>query len=431
MTGRARRRDEGGAVAVLVAVLAVVLFVVAAMVVDLGLARDVRRQSQIAADASALAAANVLYPDSGTCDELNPWGDLKAPCFIDAVDEAKAYAATNFGVAPADWAACPAGVRPPGYSSLAGDTACISFDTSILGTAEPKQVSVVIPTRQVKTGLGAVTGVSRIPVGSRARARVKAGSPTKCSLCFLGPIDAKNADFTVDGGSIHVNGNIDVGPNSYWKATGGAITVTGTVQANSDKFSPAPKTAAPIPDPYASLALPPTLTGLTPRTDPCKGVAHGGGPGYYGDFDLPKSDCNLQPGIYVIDGTWDMKNNTHLKGSGVTLYVRTTGYLDFKNGYVTLSASSTGPLAGFAIVYDRTNVHSVSLQGNGNTSITGVVYAPSSLLDFNGNSDFGFKGGPIVAKGVDKANGNKSRVVVDDATDVALPGPPADVSLDQ
>lgn len=52
------RRDDGGAVAVLVAVmLAAVLVPLAAIVVDLGFARDLRSQAQTAADAAALAVA--------------------------------------------------------------------------------------------------------------------------------------------------------------------------------------------------------------------------------------------------------------------------------------------------------------------------------------------------------------------------------------
>ena len=66
----------------MVAAIALVLFLIAAVVVDLGLARDTTRQAQTAADASALAAANVLYPASGNCQ--SPVG-AKAPCFADAI----------------------------------------------------------------------------------------------------------------------------------------------------------------------------------------------------------------------------------------------------------------------------------------------------------------------------------------------------------
>ena len=54
-------RNDKGAVAVMTAVLAVLLFGMAALVVDLGIARDNRRQAQNTADAAALAAANALY----------------------------------------------------------------------------------------------------------------------------------------------------------------------------------------------------------------------------------------------------------------------------------------------------------------------------------------------------------------------------------
>ena len=56
-----RRTDETGAVAVLVAVLSLVLFGLAALVVDLGMARDTRRMAQNTADSAALAAGNVIY----------------------------------------------------------------------------------------------------------------------------------------------------------------------------------------------------------------------------------------------------------------------------------------------------------------------------------------------------------------------------------
>ena len=70
MRSRLAARDEQGAIAILVAMTSVVLFIIAAMVVDLGLARDTRRQSQNAADASALAAANALYPG-------RPWNEVE------------------------------------------------------------------------------------------------------------------------------------------------------------------------------------------------------------------------------------------------------------------------------------------------------------------------------------------------------------------
>ena len=92
---RTRHDDERGAVVVLVAAMTVVIFGVAALVVDLGQARVVRRDAQAASDSSALAAANALY-----------LGGTATPDIDGAVQAAKKYAADNYGVTEADWATC-------------------------------------------------------------------------------------------------------------------------------------------------------------------------------------------------------------------------------------------------------------------------------------------------------------------------------------
>ena len=85
---RKRWRGEDGAVTAIGAALRTsgVLFGIAALVVDLGLARDTRQASQIASDASALAAANVLYPVGACASAL----DTARPCMNSAVAAAKA-----------------------------------------------------------------------------------------------------------------------------------------------------------------------------------------------------------------------------------------------------------------------------------------------------------------------------------------------------
>jgi hypothetical protein len=399
--GRRFPRDEQGVVAVLTALLMVGLALCAAIVVDLGNARDVRRQSQNAADASSLAGANVLYPSTDVCSSG------VEPCITDAVAAAKSYALTNFQVSASDWSTCTA----PAGSALAyvpgGGTSCISFDSA----TSPTLVRVYLPTRTVPTFFGRIAGVSSIPVGSSAQAQL--GVAVTCSLCFLGDVNAGNGDFSVFGGDIAVDGNVTVGPTSIWTSQSNGIH--GTVTGNPSDFLPAAISIPAFGDPLAtSLTLPFNEAGLLPKTDPCSATATGG-PGLYGAFSLPDSACTLQPGLYVISGTWDMKNNTVLNGAGVTLYVTSpSGYLDFKNGIVNIIAPSGGVSAGYAIVYDRINSNPLGLQGNGVTSITGVVYAPDSILAFNGNSCFGFSGGPIILNGA-STNGNQSCVTISNA----------------
>lgn len=127
---------ERGAAAVMVAVFtSAILFVLAALVVDLGLARDTRRQAQIAADASALAAGNAMYPDT-----------TGVPHFTPAVLAAREYAAKNLGITDTDWGSCTDSGKLAHVP--ASSTPCISFNSA----TRPTQVRVRIPTRVVKTG---------------------------------------------------------------------------------------------------------------------------------------------------------------------------------------------------------------------------------------------------------------------------------------
>lgn len=438
-----RARDESGMIAVLVALIATALFMVAALVVDLGLARDTRRQSQNAADASALAAANSLYP--GTACTVPAGGS--PPCIQDAIDAATSYAATNFGVTDADWAGCTDSGH---YYVPSGSTPCVSFadDAGLPSATRPTKVRVIMPTREVTTGFGVIAGVQHVEISSMARGVVSGGIAGECSLCFLGPIDAINADFTVSGGSIEVDGDLSAGPNGVWTASG-TIGVAGTVDGGQFPGG-APSKVDPFDDPWKDASnVPPAVTGTSKSTPACttggkKGKA-GNGPGVYGDFEIPDEACTLDPGLYVVTGAWTMKNNTDLIGNGVTLYFtcgtatsphvcatgEAGGHLDAKNGVVHLTAPTTGATAGLAIVYDRENTSNLGLQGNGDTGITGAVYAPKSKLDFNGNSCFGFSQGPVIVTGVIQANGNKSCVKVTNAADVTIPPEPAEVALDQ
>ena len=392
--------------AVLVALAFTVFVVLVALVVDIGLARDTRRVSQNAADASALAAANTLYP-AAAC----PTGGAK-PCITDAVAAVKSYASVNFNVTNAEWTACSA-TMPSGYVAMGG-TSCIAFDNA----TAPKKVWVRIPTRNVKTNFAGIIGKSQVAVGSQAEAEL--GTDVKCSLCFLGPVDAGNADFSVTGGAIAVNGNVDAGPNSIWTSTSNGVV--GTV--NGGVFNPSPTPISPFGDPLASLALPLSDPAHVAKT----GTPCAGGPGIYnGAITLGNNvDCKLTPGLYVIRNTWLIGNKTEITcptctgGAGVTIFVPSPGYLDFKNGEIRVSAPTTGVFKDLAIVYARDNTNPISIQGNGETGITGTVYAPASALDFNGNSCFGFGEGPIVVNGVVKANGNKACIEIDNAKETTV-----------
>jgi hypothetical protein len=418
--GRRNPHDEQGAIAVLTAILMVVLILCAAIVVDLGNARDVQSQSQNAADAASLAGANVLYPATGIC---RPPLLGAGPCITDAVAAVKSYATDNFQVSDTDWQlpACQT-VVPLSYLPDPSNK-CISLDSA----TSPTLVRVYMPIRTAPVFFGGIIHSSSIPVGSSAQALVR--QAVTCSLCFLGNVDAGNGDLTVIGGTIAVNGNVTDGPNSYWTAT--SIGVVGTWDTSGHPSVPVTKIPA-FGDPMAGLALPLNTTGLSAKTDPCGATTATGGTGIY-NASLSVGNnvtCTLLPGLYVISNSWSLGNHSLLLGTGVTLYVKgPSGVLHFKNGDAIFTAPLTAPLtgvpagnnvpAGYAIIYDRDNVNPVELQGNGTTLITGKVYAAASKLDFNGTTCFGFSGGPFIF-GSGYTNGNTSCVIVSNSVSTTV-----------
>jgi hypothetical protein len=219
----------------------------------------------------------------------------------------------------------------------------------------------------------------------------------------LGPQthDLQNGDAHITGGDAHFNGDVNVQNNGLVMADG-AITVEGTASGSLAVYTPDPLTGQPaIPDPLDALPLPPDMSSLSVKTDPCVD-----GPGKYGGRDLRGISCTLAPGLYVIAGAgavWDLAGNssTLLSGTGVTLFFtcgspatptsctapgQAGATIDNSGqGTLNLTAPTTGPLKGLTIVFDRQNNSTLRLTGNGAGNITGTIYAPKAHLLMSGN----------------------------------------------
>ena len=381
-----RRSREDGAVAVLVAGLTLVLFGIAALVVDLGLARDTRRQAQNAADSAALAAGNALY----LAGVANP---------VAAIAAAKEYAAENFGTTDQQWATCSDSERPPGFVTVPGQTRCISFN----GLPAPTEVRVVVPSRRVNTPLARMLGIATVDVGAYAQAAIDPGGRAACGLCIIGAGEhvVQNGDITVTGTSIYVNGSLDSNPQMEMTATGGQIYLEGS-KPREGYFSPEPYTRQrPIPDPLAFLTLPPPTTGLQAKT--VSACSSSGGPGIYESLELTKN-CVLSPGVYVVTGSNHDSGQTAVTANGVTFYfgcqddssssprVRSCSAGE-KGGNLLLTGQAslaitapvTGPTAGRAMVADRNNSATFGWRGNGVAKSSGTIYLKNGTLDYRGN----------------------------------------------
>ncbi len=152
--------DDRGAVIVLFAITAVVLFGFGAIAVDSAHAFVERRDSQAAADVSAIGGAITLIDSTGTDTERA----------TNLVTETMSIAARNLG-AGLDWAGCTDAGKPSQFDVSAasvfasGDplaTDCISW------ASDWTEVRVRIPTRSINTFFAGVIGFDTVDVNAFA-----------------------------------------------------------------------------------------------------------------------------------------------------------------------------------------------------------------------------------------------------------------------
>lgn len=375
---------DDGATAVLVALAMTVLLGMAALVVDLGLARDARAQAQNAADAGALAAALTLAGGAEPAE---------------ATRTVHAYARTNYGVTPAEWSACqdPAPLPEP-------LSACISRDTA------ERVVRVVIPRRTLPTLFAGVLTDEAIRVGAAAEAEwdTRAGD---CLLCVMDDLEGQVGSLTVDGGDVAVNGDLAFNnANGGITVAGGGIGYTGTWNGEGT-FSPAPLRRPAAPDPLADLVLPPA------GVDPGAAATEGAGACVPGNYTTVDGCTSFASGLYVLAGERTTVHDA-VAATGVTLYftcARDEGRTTYPracgaggeegavlagagNGAATLTAPTSGPLAGLAVVVDRNNTATQRWVGNGALTVHGAAYAPhpEAALDLRGNGSFTAYGTTVV-----------------------------------
>ena len=184
-----RLLDEAGAAVIYVAIILVILLTVAAFAIDVGYHRVVRNQLQNAADATALAACNMLYDRSPTPYPPPPpaWANATTEA-NDAVgiNTADKKALTDVSVATGWWnIALPS--RPDQWATLPGSPP----DTPPGETYGPGVRATIVKVSGQNSGpigsfFGVIAGVSSTNAGATATA--VAASPGSLRSAALVPV---------------------------------------------------------------------------------------------------------------------------------------------------------------------------------------------------------------------------------------------------
>jgi hypothetical protein len=359
------------------------------LALDTGYAVLVGGQLQHAADAAALAGAQVVYQDSGTVRNM-----------------AAAVGSSNVVA------------NRPLAVDVGSDVTIGTFQTDdstfAAGGRAPNAVRVVTKRTASSHGpiplfFGGVFGVSNIDMTRTATAMVPDSStPTvivldpsaPCALTVTG-----GTNLTVIGGPIQVNST-----NSSAACIGGsssdfadAIDCCGQARVNNNAIVDMliNNNMPAIPDPLAGLPDPPFPAGQ-PGVDVSPGTTQTLDPGYYTGGLSVRGTCNLNPGIYIL-GSPGLKVNSSaaLSGDGVMIYIA-GGSFDSSSTGASTHLSPPDPnrhnfvgadtYAGIVVFQARGNSTTSNVSLNGTLNIRGLMYFPSNEFDISsGGSEFGVR----------------------------------------
>ena len=415
---RPRPDADSGVVALLAVALLVGMLGLAAIVVDLGNARDLDRQAQNAADAGALAAAQFMAGPG-------------SPDPAQAVVVGQRYIDAN------GW--------DGGASSVRVDP--------VAGT-----VDVVLAPRQAPRFFAGVVGGGTPTVGASAQARWLGGGAALCALCVIGDYDGQVGSAVVVRGSVAVGGALTFasaqGRLSVSPPGSGSIGYYGSYDGGGSPQPTPVKLADPVTDPFRALNLQ-----APPEADPAVVAKVGSGtcaPGVYAD--VTRCTAFTGNGTYVVTGspgTRTVEINADARNSlfYVTCYsydrgARQVHYAPCSSGAppaqlagagradASISAPASGTYRGFAVMWDRGMVCDYpscrqSLVGNATLTVDGVVYGPSISFGAAGNGYLTVRGTVVVGEVHLAGVGVGAEHITVDATSASAPPvlPPAPVRL--
>jgi len=353
-----RTHAEPGQVLIIFALATFVLVGFIALSVDAGFLMAERRQTQNAADAAALAAAQSLYRAKK--------GEIQ--------DAATAYGQLNAGLSAVVDAS-----NPP----LTGDYSTVVDKDDYVQVTITKDVDKyfvgALYTGNWSVSASAVAGVEKEPGNYALVTLDKNSSPGiymngNTTIVVTGNQASVYASTAVNGnGNLDVTGSID----SY-----GSVSGAGNAPNGVNEEMPY------IPDPMAGVPKPSIPGG--PSKNGCSGNCSLQ-PGYYDNQVIHCKDiCTFAPGFYYFDDTSVTAQNTksEMNGTGVMFFFTGSSYFDSKNGEVNLQAPATTPYTGGkdGVVFWMDTCQSlIDFAGNGDFYIKGIFYAPCSEVHMHGN----------------------------------------------
>lgn len=403
---RLGREGQAGQSLVLFALAAVSTVGMLGLAVDGGALYAMRRATQTAVDAAALAGARELLSRKGDYSAATENAVLLA-----IHNQAEVNGIEDSNGAPGD------GINDniEAYFVDVNDVRIGAPLGTIGGVPAGSRGVEVTAGRSYQSFFAGVVGHGTLSVRAAATARYEAVSAPWGLLALdpsaCGAIDVHGkGDLWVHNAGIHANSDC---PTALHFA-GQSETFADEITTVGDMYIEGPASVTPLPegsyspitDPLANL-MPPSWVGhaeygdrFNPATLEISGpVGVTLSPGiYYGGIRiLGQANVHFEPGIYILAGGglevsgqgdvtgyevffYNTNDPFNPLGDGAygDLYIAGTGIVDF-------TPPASGPYENLLFFQDRFNPQTFYVAGNGLGGILGTVYAPAAAIDIAGN----------------------------------------------
>ncbi len=389
---RVKRRDESGQTLIMFALGLAVLLGMAAMTIDVGLAYVARRDMQNAADAAALAGADVMLEGQSSVLAANAARDL---ALQNGYDNAAADVTVDINIPPksgphiGDWDFVEVIIKQPIDAVLAPAVGKTSFDISARAVAgidkTPKPYSIITLSE---------TACQSMQFNGQVNLIIADAGTLTNSECTANAFSTDGA-VTVATAANHVVGG--------WNMTGKSFDVS-LPPSRAGHFDD-PLIGVPVPTPTsAPVQTCPTFQGqagpvtLEPGVYDCPTFKPAGSNWKLefleGDYLITGGiairgggNVTFGSGLYFLQGEGlEIAGNGVVTGDGVTFYidegeVTLTGTSDTQ-----LTAPTSGPYEGVVIFQNRTLTTTVKMSGDAIAGGWGAVYAAGAQIHLVGNT---------------------------------------------
>jgi Flp pilus assembly protein TadG len=403
-------QQQKGQALVLIVLGIVGMIALVALAIDGGNAFMNRRHAQAAADAAAMAAALA---------KLNGQNWQQAGLARAASNEF-----LNDGVHDTVTVVNPPGAGCKGvvgpyvgnneYIQVIINSTVGTFFAQIVGVTQTSSCVESIARAKNSTYSSLYNGQSVVGLAPNVCDSLNFCGTSQLQLWGSGMFSNSSRDCGVDfSGSTQVklyDGGIQMVANNYTVSGNPQIAVAGGITGGAAQ-QPYPPPAEMLPSISCSGAA--TQSGSTMN------------PGNWSGTFPPNGVDQLNAGTYCINGDFRLQGSGGtLTGNGVTIFMQTGGITWSGNAEVKLTPPATGPYAGLLIYAPPSNTSAMSLNGNSNSLLQGLIFMPGAAIDFNGTGQLQKSYVQLVGYTVNLCGTADTQIVYRDADNWDVPNPP-------